>query len=56
MPGQAGVHQRAPEGRAQRLDLDGMRRMGVRRRPLFGFLPRHHLLNRFTGRLSFRTR
>lgn len=32
-----------------------LRRMGVRRRPLFRFLPRNHLLNRFTGRLSFRT-
>lgn len=31
-----------------------MRRMGLRRRPVFGFLPRHHLLNRVTGRFSSR--
>jgi hypothetical protein len=31
-----------------------MKRMGVRRRPLFGFLPRNHVLNRFTGRLVSR--
>jgi len=31
-----------------------IRRMGLRRRPLFSFLPRNHVLNRFTGSLIAR--
>ncbi len=31
-----------------------LRTMGVRRRPVFGFLPRHHFLNRLTGRMAAR--
>ncbi|HKY32321.1 MAG TPA: tetratricopeptide repeat protein [Candidatus Polarisedimenticolia bacterium] len=33
-----------------------IRRMGVRRRPVFGFLPRHHVLNRLTGAFVSRLR
>lgn len=33
-----------------------LRRMGLRRRPLFGFLPRNHMLNRFTGKIASRVR
>ena len=31
--------------------INEIRRMGLRRRPTFGFLPRHHVLNRMTGRI-----
>lgn len=31
-----------------------IRRMGLRRRPLFSFLPRDHMLNRLTGQLVTR--
>jgi len=34
--------------------LNEIRRMGLRRKPLFGFLPRGHILNRVTGRLVTR--
>ena len=33
-----------------------LRRMGVRRKPLFGFLPRRHVLNRLTGSILGRGR
>jgi tetratricopeptide (TPR) repeat protein len=36
--------------------LSEIRRMGLRKRPVFGFLPRHHLLNRMSGRLVGRAR
>ena len=34
--------------------IELLKGMGVRRRPLFGFLPRGHLLNRLTGRMTAR--
>ena len=34
--------------------ISEIRRMGLRRRPLFGFLPRNHPLNVLTGRLVAR--
>ena len=34
--------------------VNELRRMGVRRRPLFKFLPRNHVFNRVTGRLGAR--
>ena len=34
--------------------ISELRRMGFRRPPLFKFLPRHHVLNRLTGRFTTR--
>jgi hypothetical protein len=42
-----------PHHQATRLT---MRRLGVRRQPLFPFLPRSHMLNKFTGKLIVRAR
>ena len=36
--------------------INELKRMGLRRRPVFAFLPRNHILNRFTGRITARVR
>lgn len=44
------LHDGHPELRAQ------IRRLGIRRRPLFGFLKRNHPVNRLAGQLRLRLR